>query len=1049
MILDPEERMSNAARFCRIFLLLCVIGGHLFPFSGEEGDSRFFSGIKARSIGPAGMSGRIGAIEAVVSRPEVIYVGAATGGIWKTENGGVTWRPVFDDQPVASIGALAVFQPNPSIVWCGTGEGNPRNSAGVGNGVYRTLDGGKTWTHLGLEKSERIARLALDPRNPDTAYAASLGPAWGDGAERGVFKTTDGGKSWQKVLYIDQKTGAADLAMDPQNPDKLFAAMWEYRRWPWFFKSGGPGSGLYCTVDGGKNWKKLNQGDFPVKGELGRVGLSIAGNDPRVVYALVEAGTSALLRSADGGETWKVVNDRPGIAVRPFYYGDIRVDPENENRLYNLQIGLSVSEDGGKTFASVSNPAKVHPDHHALWIHPENGRLMIDGNDGGVYLSRDRGLTWHFMSNLPFGQFYHVGVDNDTPYNVYGGLQDNSTWWGPSSVWEYGGIKNHHWANIGFGDGFHAERSVDDPRYVYCMWQGGFLMRSDRLTGELKDIRPAGPHQGELRFNWNAGFALDPFNPKTIYLGSQYVHLSPDGGDTWETMSPDLTTNNPDKQRQRESGGLTLELNLAESRHTTITCIAPSPVEKGVLWVGTDDGNVQLTKDGGLSWKNVVKNIKGIPEATWVSHIEPDKFRANSALAAFDNHYRGNWNSYLFRTTDYGETWRSLATPRIRGFIHTVEQDPVDENLLFLGTEFGLFVSQDGGKSWFQWTNGLPAVPVRSLVVHPRDHDLVIGTHGRSISIIDDIRPFRRLTDEILAKPLHLFEIPPAQQYQARLPAAHYSPGDSLYEGENRPYGAVITYYLGPGYEGGKAQLEILDKSGETVRNLEAARQKGVNRIVWDLRYEKFKLPKNPSPEVFMTEGPQALPGEYRARVTAGKYYDVRSFQVVGDPRTRASFEDRELSLRTVRRVGQEIELISGIVEDSKEAVGAVKTIIEKLEAGKDPEKTELIHDGERLNERLISLVDRLVSREGKRVYGDERVLEKLDLVHFSLSFSSDRPTEAQLRSLSQTESELRGIVTEFNRLLGGDYAGFQEKLKSSGVSLLPVIDPVIWDGTR
>ncbi|HEX9972521.1 MAG TPA: hypothetical protein VGD14_10675, partial [bacterium] len=508
--------------YLKSIMIICLLEMSLIDSSLAQFDPDLFAGMKARSIGPAGMSGRIGDIEAVVSNPNIIYVGAATGGVWKSTNGGITWKPIFDDQPASSIGAVSVFQTNPSIVWVGTGEGNPRNSVGVGNGIYKSLDGGESWKYLGLEKTDKIHRVVLHPTDPEVAYIAALGTTWGENPERGVFKTVDGGKNWKRILFVDEKTGCADLVMDPGNPNKLFAAMWEHRRYPWFFKSGGPGSGLYFTYDGGENWKKITNKEGLPEGELGRIGVAIARNNPDVVYALVEAKKSALCRSDDGGKSWKIVNQSPNVNPRPFYYADIRVDPHNENRVYVLHSSLVVSEDGGKTFERIRS--RIHSDHHALWIHPENGNFMIDGNDGGVAISYDRGQTWRFVDNLPLAQYYHINIDMEIPYNIYGGMQDNGSWRGPSDVWESGGIRNFHWEEVGFGDGFATLSDPYDSNIGYSMSQGGFLSRFNRITGERKDIRPPAPDSIELRFNWNAAIAIDPSDPKTVFYGSQLVH---------------------------------------------------------------------------------------------------------------------------------------------------------------------------------------------------------------------------------------------------------------------------------------------------------------------------------------------------------------------------------------------------------------------------------------------------------------------------------------------------------------------------------------------
>ncbi|HVT18372.1 MAG TPA: hypothetical protein VHQ90_19625 [Thermoanaerobaculia bacterium] len=764
-----------------------------------DADSGLLAGLKARSIGPAAMSGRIAAVAGVASDPNLLYAGAAIGGVWKSVNRGLTWTPIFDDQPVSSIGAVAVFQPNPDIVWVGTGEGNPRNSASVGNGVYRSLDGGRTWQHLGLDATERISRIVLHPRDPNVAFVAALGREWGENPERGVYKTSDGGRTWKRVLYADERSGAAELAMDPTNPNKLFAALWDFRRWPWFFRSGGPGSGLYVTYDGGDSWKRLSEDDGLPKGTLGRIGLAIAPSEPRVVYALVEAqGKNSILRSEDGGRSWKVAGTDTRATERPFYYATLRVDPEWPNRVYSLTSRLVVSNDSGKTFGRLGHSNDIHGDYHTLWINPADANYLVAGEDGGLGISHDRGETWAFVGNLPLGQYYHVSVDMDTPYHIYGGMQDNGSWRGPSSVWERGEIRNEHWVSVGGGDGFGTLSDPADSQRGYAMSQGGALTRFDLKSGERKIIRPPdfSPDPAKrLRFNWNAGIAQDPFEPGTIYYGSQYLHRSADRGETWTMISPDLTSNKPEWQRQSETGGLTPDQSAAEN-YTTIIAIAPSALERGLIWVGTDDGRVQLTRDGGKNWTSVEGNIPGVPAHTWVPQIRASKLNAGGAFVVFDDHRRSNWTPYVFRTDDYGKTWKSLAAANLRGYALAIEQDPVDRDLLFLGTEFGLYVSWNGGGKWQPWKHGLPTISVMDLVVHPRDHDLVIGTHGRSAYVLDDIAPLREVSAATLREPLHLYPVSPAQEHYRGPAFGPGGAGSGEFRGENRPYGALLTYSL-------------------------------------------------------------------------------------------------------------------------------------------------------------------------------------------------------------------------------------------------------------
>ncbi|MEO7794732.1 MAG: hypothetical protein ABIV06_08160 [Thermoanaerobaculia bacterium] len=765
----------------------------LAPTTAGAVDADLLAGFAPRSIGPAGMSGRVAAIAAVESDPDTVYVGAATGGVWKSLDGGISWKPIFDDQPVAAIGAIAIDRRNPAIVWVGTGEGNVRNSASLGNGIYRSSDGGLTWSHLGLEGTERIHRIVLHPDNPEVAWVAALGREWGENSERGIFKTTDGGKSWRKVLYVDEKTGGADIAMVEGSPNLMFASMWQFRRWPYYFKSGGPGSGLYSSQDGGESWKRLEPEDGLPEGELGRIGLGLSRSHPEVVYAMVEAKKSALLRSDDGGRSFKSVNSEPNVNPRPFYFCELRVDPQDPNRVFSVDFTVRLSTDGGRSFSTLIRWDEIHGDHHALWIDPANPRHMISGNDGGVAVSHDGGKTNRFVSNLPLAQFYHVAYDMDRPYNVYGGLQDNGSWRGPSSVHQGGGIRNHFWKSVGSGDGFETLPDPTDSLQGYALWQGGNLSRWNWRTGEFKEIKPAAPAGAMLRFNWNAGLALDPFDPKTVYLGSQFLHKSTDRGEVWTIVSPDLTTNNPEWQKAAESGGLTRDASNAEN-HTTIVTIEPSKKERGVIWVGTDDGRLQLTRDGGANWTSVEGNVPGLPANTWVPAIEASTHAAGTAFAVFDNHRRSDLTPYVYRTEDYGRSWRSLSTPALRGYALAIVQDPVDPDLLFLGTEFGLWVSLDGGKGWTRWSNGFPTVSVMDLAIQPRESDLIIATHGRALWVIDDISPLRGLGAKGLVEKLRLFPVAPVAQYWQPAEDGGFGFGATEFRGTSRTYGAAITF---------------------------------------------------------------------------------------------------------------------------------------------------------------------------------------------------------------------------------------------------------------
>ena len=880
--------------------------------------------IGARNIGPAGMSGRVAAVAVVEADPATFYVGASTGGVFRTTDGGISYTPVFDDQPVLGVGAIAVFQPNPDLVWVGTGEGNPRNSAGVGNGIFRSLNGGESWQRMGLEGSERIHRVLTHPTDPDRVYAGVMGPAWSDGEVRGVYRTLDGGETWERVLYVDERTGVADLVMDPSNPNRLLAALWDFRREPWFFTSGGPGSGLYLSEDGGDTWQPLGAEQGLPEGDLGRIGLAFAPSDPDVVYALVEARRNVLLRSNNGGRTFALVSDADDVNPRPFYYADLRVDPYNENRVYRLHSRIEVSEDAGRTFRTVVPSAIIHGDVHELWIDPADSRHMIMGNDGGVAITWDRGDSWRFVENLTLAQFYHIALDDAIPFRVYGGLQDNGSWVGPSDVWQNKGILNAHWHRVGGGDGFTVLPDPSDERYGYSMSQGGNLQRFDWLTGRRLPIRPIHPDGVPLRFNWNAALSLDPLDPQTLYLGSQFVHRTRDGGASWQIVSPDLTTDDPAKQNADTSGGLTFDATGAEM-HTTLLDISPSPVEAGVIWAGSDDGNVQVTRDGGESWSNVTAALRDAPETGWVSDIEPSNHAAGTAWVVFDEHRRGDWTPWIFKTSDFGRSWQRQGAA-IEGFVHAIEEDPVEPRLVFAGTEFGLWFSLDAGDSWHRW-KALPALAIRDLEVHARDGDLVLGTHARGIWVIDAVHALRELaaTPSLSAEPVHLFEAPVAWAHEIAEAIGYRSTGMAMWQGETRTYGMPLTFWNAG--EAGRARIEIHDAAGARVAHWQTSAAPGLNRVWWDLRVR--------DPQAELAEGSEVEPGRYEVKVSLGGEQSARTVEVRADPRIPdVAAGARAERARALRSAAERLESAGSVRSSLARARAAVHAVPDPAQLG-------------------------------------------------------------------------------------------------------------------
>jgi photosystem II stability/assembly factor-like uncharacterized protein len=940
------------------------------------------------------MGGRIAAIDGTADSPSTIYVGAASGGIWKSTDGGTTFKPVFDENN-QSIGAIAIDPSKSSTVWAGTGESCVRNSVSVGDGVYKSTDAGATWTNAGLKDTEHIAKIAIDPKKSDTAFVCATGHAWNANEERGVFRTTDGGKTWKKVLYVDQNTGCSDFSMDPGEPNILYAGMWDYRRQPNFFRSGGPGSALYRSRDGGETWQKLTNG-LPA-GEFGRIAVAVAPSRPSTVYALVEAKKTALYRSDDLGEHWKETNDGFNIQVRPFYFAHLAVDPKDHNRVYKPGLSLTFSEDGGKTFtAGGMGGGSVHSDHHALWIHPKDPNVMVLGTDGGVYQSIDRAQHWRHLNVLPVSQFYHVNFDRDTPYNVYGGLQDNGTWMARSQA--PGGVSNHDWRAIGAGDGFAVANDTVDPDVVYLESQGGRMVRFRRSTGESKEIYPyAKKDESKLRFNWNTPITTSPTQKGTIYLGAQYLMRSKNFGDTWERISGDLTTDSA-KSKQVFSGGLTPDNSSAENYNTIIT-IAESPKNTDVVWVGTDDGNLQITRDGGKTWTNVVTNVKDLPARTWVSRVEPSHSDENTAYATFDGHRTGDMKTYVYRTRDTGKTWEPLATADIRGFAHVIREDLVNANLLFLGTENGLYISLDAGKNWAQFKENFPPVPVNDVKLHPVTADAVIGTHGRGVYIIDDITPLRALTPDALQKDVVMLASRPSvlriPQYEQR------SEGDALFTSGAVEDVASITYYLKKRHIVGESKIEVYDSTGTLLSTLPAGKRRGINRVDWPMRMKPPKVPAGSSISGGAFFGPRAADGKYTVKFIKGKETYTSTIDLVPDARANYSADDRASQQKAAHRLYNMLADFTYLADRVRTLRDATNQRAEKL-SGAD--KKKLTDYAAKLDETYKTLVP---TREGGWLSGEEQLRERIATVYGAVNSYDGRPGTSQMDEADLVADEL------------------------------------------
>ena len=1029
----------------KISLLITLLTTAFFGF-GQQLSMDMAGDLKPRNVGPAGMSGRVTAIDVQLSNTDVIYVGTASGGLWQSKSAGIKWEPIFDNELTASIGAVKIDPNNPDVIWVGTGEGNPRNSLNGGYGVYKSIDGGKSWTSMGLEDTRHIHRILIDPSNSNTVYVGAIGSPWGTHPERGVFKTTDGGKSWRKVLFTNEQSGIADMVMDPVNPNKIIAAMWEHKRDPWFFKSGGSGSGIYMTYDGGENWKKLDDSNGLPKGELGRIGLAIAKNKPEIVYALVEAKKNALYKSEDGGQNWKKINDKSDIGNRPFYYSEIYVDPQNENRVFSIFTYVNVSEDGGKNFSELM-PAYgvdngVHPDHHAWWIHPEDGSFMMDGNDGGLNITRDGGKTWHFIDNLPVGQFYHISADNEYPYNVYGGMQDNGSWRGPAYVWRAQSIRNSYWQEIAFGDGFDVVPDRDDSRYGYAMSQQGNVLRYDWMTGNNYGVRPTPEDPNtKLRFNWNAAIGQDPFDNSTVYFGSQFVHKSDDKGTTWKIISPDLTTNDPEKQKQSESGGLTMDATGAEN-HCTILVIEPSEVEPNMLWVGTDDGKVHFTRDGGMNWDDVSKNLKGLPEGSWIAQIKASKNNPGEALLVANNYRRFDYTPYVYRTKNYGKSWsRIVDEDDVQSYALCIIEDSQNPNLIFLGTDDGLYLSLNAGENWQKYTNGFPTVSTKDLAIHQREQDLLIGTFGRALWVMDDIRPLRAIAadPEILNKDFYLFDPPTGYQVAYQQPTGSRFGGDAMYGGENKKSGAMISYFVGKGSEDLKEKdsisFEFYDQD-RLMRTIKMPRPKkaGIHRWYWRMDEKGVQRPRRSLRKSKVEpSGVRVLPGTYTIKGALGESSNETAINVAFDPRLTYD----EGALRSVYNAQKELESLTA---RSAEAVGQLlesKQSVSALSKQFQENDKEGFKEAIKQSKEITKEIDKLVAiflgsidkRQGITRNPEITVSSRISGAYRYVASRKTEISETETRLMQFAKDDLNQALKKVNSFYEEQWSKYQEDM--------------------
>jgi len=1038
----------------RVRALSCLLLGFTTVAVAQQGatpsaarfDAGAISGLPARNIGSATMSGRISAVTAVRDKDRLtVFVGAASGGVWKSVNGGTTFKPVFDQAGAQSIGAVAVDPSDHKNVWVGTGESWMRNSVSVGDGVYKSTDGGENFINVGLKDSEHIAKILVNPKNGNDVLVCATGGAFADNQGGGVFRSSDGGKTWSKVLAgVNASTGCGMLAASEREPDTIYASTWDFRRQAWTFRSGGPGSGLFKSTDGGQHWTELttaNAKGLPAK-PYGRIALAVAPSNPQTVYAMIESKSSALFRSDDGGQNWSKLDASQFMVWRPFYFANLIVDPKDANKVFKVDLTLLLSVNGGKSFSSVSSAA--HGDFHDVWIDPGDSNLLFAGDDGGLWQSKDGGTRWEHLLNLPVSQFYHVSVDDAEPYHVYGGLQDNSSWVGDSSY--PGGITNSRWENMYNGDGFWMWQDPSNTDYIYAELQGGDLGRVNRFTHETRSITPY-PLYGEkkLRFNWNTPVQVSPNDKNTLYLGAQFLYRSRDQGQHWDRISPDLTTNNPEKQKQEESGGVTID-NSAAEMNNTVYSISESPKDAQLIWVGTDDGNLQITRDGGKTWTNVAAAVQGVGKDPWVTWVQASRYDEGTAYATFDRHMYGDMKPYVYKTTDYGKTWTPLPVQAagVRGYAHVIKEDARNASLLFLGTEFGLWVSIDGGQSWAQYKgSNFPAVAVRDIVVHPRTFDLVLATHGRGIWIVDDISPLRSLTPELMQQDAAFLPIRPSPQWMET--NAGWPEGDAAFTGPARPAEAAIPYYQRTRHIFGDLKIQIYDAQGNLVDTVTPSEHRGVNRATWSMHLKPPHVPPAASALFGATIGPRVLPGVYTIKMTKADKAYTSKLEVVLDPRAKYGLEDRKAQFDLVTKISAMLNHMSWAVDSIIGVRNGARMRAANLGAN-DPLRQRLIQ----LSEKADAVRSKIVAtKEGGMITGEERLREYLGRLYGDVNGFEGRPTDAQVERANALGKELEDVIREFRTLTDQQLPPLNRQLERKKLGEIKIISEQEWQAAQ
>ncbi len=979
-----------------------------------------FGDLEARQIGPALMSGRVSDLAMHPNNNQIIFLGAAGGGIWKSSDGGATFVPVFDKH-IQSIGTITFDPNNPdNVIWAGTGETWTRNSVSVGDGIYKSTDGGLNWINMGLPKSDRISSIIVDPRDSNNIWVGVLGALWGDSEERGIYNSKDGGKTWNKIHYIDNKTGCSDLVIDPSNPNIMYASFWEFRRTGWSFNSGGNSSALFKTIDGGKTWNKIHNG-FPA-GKLGRIAIAVAPSNANILYSVIECekdSEKGLYKSEDAGKSWKHLNSDFALVVRPFYFSRITIDPKNPDVVYKGGLNGSISRDGGKTF---KNLGAMHSDIHDILVDPIDTNRIYVGTDGGMYRSWNNGSTLDIVKNLPISQYYHITLDTEEPYNIYGGLQDNGSWYGPSK--SDGGIEARDWNSVGYGDGFRVLKHPT-KKIIYSEMQGAEnIWRYNLETKELKTIQPLQEkNQVKLRFNWNTPIVTGIHNPDRIYAGSQFVHASDDMGASWKIISPDLTTNDKLKMNQENSGGLSKDNSGAEN-HCTLFTIAESPLSKDIIWAGADDGTIQITQDNGKTWKNVTANIIGLPKNTWCYHIEASNFEKGSAYAVFEGHTNNDMNTYVYKTIDFGTTWTSIVTKDIDGFARCIQEDYVNENLLFLGTEKGLYITVDGGKNWSKFENNMPAVAVMHLDLHKKTNDLVMATHGRGVIILDDISILRQVTNEIIASEVYFFKTKPFIKEEN---SSFGSTASELeFVGSNPSTSAQIVYYLKKRNTFGKMEMEIQDLNGNKIVGLPVSNQKGINIVTWDFNEKGPKVATGKTLDYSGFTTPLVPAGKYKAILTKGKDKYTHEFEVLNDPKSPITADSRAEQRVATKMLFDKVQRLAYMVYEIDEMIKLNDEIASK---DKSYTKTSI-----KTNAELNKLKNTMVITTGDNYVGsaEKQLREKLGTIYASVASQYDAPSPSQKANIESILETYNKAEAEFERLEKTHFSKILEKAKKT-----------------